>query len=294
MFTHTPILAILACLVAATMWGVLWYPLRVLEKMGLPGVWASLVIYIFALIVISPLVYKQNRNWPRQTGLMILLAIAAGWTNLAFILAMLEGTVVRILLLFYLSPVWAVLLAKFFLHETITPSAYANLSLALIGAIVLLWNPGLQFAVHKADLLAITSGFAFAVTNVTVRKMGDIPLLFKMSSAFTGVIILSLICILLTASPVPELNANTVLLAAAVGIFGMIAMTYTAQYAVTHLPLHQSATLFLFEVPVGAISAALLSHESMTGQIWFGGILVMLAAWLSSRNTIRHSRKQAN
>ncbi|MDX1519884.1 MAG: hypothetical protein R3318_07135 [Gammaproteobacteria bacterium] len=67
------------------------------------------------------------------------------------------------------------------------------------------------------------------------------------------------------------------------GILGMVMMTYTAQYGVTHLPLQKSAVIFLFEVPVGAVSAAVLSEEVISVYEYTGGALVMLAAWLTSR-----------
>jgi uncharacterized membrane protein len=40
------------------------------------------------------------------------LGLAAGWTNLAYVLAMLQGEVVRVLLLFFLSPLWTVVFAR--------------------------------------------------------------------------------------------------------------------------------------------------------------------------------------
>ena len=37
--------AILSLLLAATLWGVFWYPLRLLEQHGLHGLWSTLLIY---------------------------------------------------------------------------------------------------------------------------------------------------------------------------------------------------------------------------------------------------------
>ncbi len=284
------ILAVSACLYAAILWGLLWYPLRIMEAQGLPGLWATLAIYVPASVfVISYILFKRT-TIPKQHGLLLCLALAAGWTNLAFILAMLEGTVVRVLLLFYLSPVWTILLSRLFFHEPISRSAFLHLSLAFIGAIILLWTEEFDFVFSKADWLAITSGFGFALTNVLVRKIGDIPIAHKMSAAFLGVIALSIIGLLIMHNPIPHPEPSAWLIGALVGILGMLLMTYCAQYGVTHLPLHQSATLFLFEVPAGAVSAAILSNEVMTGREWIGGILVLLAAWLSARSTIKHSR----
>ncbi len=293
MSANSKLPAIIACLIAAALWGLLWHPLRLLEQMGLPGIWGSIFIYVFALIAVFPFLIRQA--WPKSVPPMFLLFIglAAGWTNLAFILALLEGTVVRVLLLFYLSPIWAVILACLFLKEAISPKAYFHLVLAFFGAMVLLWNDQQMFELSYADTLAVSSGFAFALTNLLVRKVGDIPIIFKMVPAWLGVLFVAAIWLSLGDIPGIELQGVSLLapiaLAAAVGIFGMTIMTYTAQYGVTHLPIHQSATLFLFEVPVGAVSAALLSQETMAYQEWIGGGLVMLAAWLSAKLTVNSS-----
>lgn len=295
MSANSKLLAILACLVAATLWGVLWYPLRLLEQMGLPGLWATVCIYLSALLACLPFLFRQG--WPATASPLLIagIGLAAGWTNLAFIVAMLEGTVVRVLLLFYLSPIWAVILAHLFLKETISRRAYSHLGIAFSGAMVLLWNDDFTLDLSFADVLAISSGFAFALTNLLVRKAGNIPVIYKMVPAWLGVLFMAVIWLYWGNGPVIDLQGTSLLpalvLAVSVGIFGMILMTYTAQYGVTHLPIHQSATLFLFEVPVGAVSAAFLSHEIMGYQEWIGGFLVMLAAWLSANHSIKNSQQ---
>lgn len=276
------------------MWGVLWYPLRLMESMGLPGLWATLVIYVSAATIILAVAVIRRALLPSNGWLFCCLALASGWTNLSFILALLEGTVVRVLLLFYLSPVWTLLLARLFFDEPISKSSLLHLMLAFSGAIILLWTDEFDLAFSRADWLAIGSGFGFALTNVLVRKLGDVPIIYKMSSAFVGVIVLSMIGLLLNASPIPQPEPAAIAIGVVVGLLGMILMTYAAQYGVTHLPLHQSATLFLFEVPAGAISVAWLSAEVMSNREWIGGCLVMIAAWLSARSTISHSRNTQN
>ncbi len=285
MHEKTHWLPYISCLIAATLWGLLWYPLRVLEQIGLPGVWATLLIYVFAILSIFPIWLRFEAKFT-QPRLLVGIALAAGWTNLAFILALLEGTVARVLILFYLSPVWSMLLAWLILHEQIRAQSIRNLILAISGAVIMLWNGQMQsvLPLNIADLLAITSGIAFAFTNLFVRKSGDMPILCKMVPAWLGVIALSTLTIVIIDAPVPALTLHSIALALAVGAGGIIIMTFTAQYAVTHLPLQRSAVIFLFEVPVGAVSAALISAEQLTGYEYFGGALVMLAAWLTARH----------
>src|SRR5258708_3764971 len=113
----TPVFAMLA---GASMWGVIWYPMRLLEHGGLQGLWLSLILYATALFVSLPRTWRGAREFARSPLLLALLILVAGWTNVAFIEAVLKGNVLRVLLLFYLSPLWATLMARVFLHERIS------------------------------------------------------------------------------------------------------------------------------------------------------------------------------
>ena len=287
---NSTLLPIICCLIAATLWGVLWYPLRVLEGMGIPGLWATLIIYLSALVPMWPLFWKQRNGLRSQSLLFVLIGFFAGWTNVAFILAILEGHVVRVLLLFYLSPIWTLILGVMFLKERLSPQAWYSLFISFIGALVILWpsdnNSLLQF--NQVDMLAVSAGFAFAVHNVLVRKTGDISIILKMGSAWIGVIVLTIAGITMIQLSPPVFNGTSLALAIVIGCVGMSLMTFTAQYGVTHLPVHRSASLMLFEVFAGAVSAALLTEEILTLQEWSGGLLIVFAAWLTTRDLMNN------
>ena len=287
---NSTLLPVISCLLAATLWGVLWYPLRVLEGMGMPGLWATLIIYLSAFAPVWPYFWKQRNGLRSQGTLFVLLGLFAGWTNLAFILAILEGHVVRVLLLFYLSPIWTLIFGFIFLHERLTTLARYSLFVSLSGALVILWPADisslLQF--NQADQLAISAGVAFAAHNVVARKLGDIPIILKMGSAWTGVVILTVAGLLLFQTLPPVFGGPSLALAIFTGCVGMSLMTFTALYGVTHLPVHRSAAIMLFEVFAGAVSAALLTEEVLTVREWAGGLLIIFAAWLTIRDLMNN------
>ncbi len=176
MTTTKPIPAlfpVFSLLLSATLWGVIWYPLRLLEAAGLSGLWTTLASYGAALLLGLLAVIARRSELRHQPLALLILAVSAGWCNVAFILAVLEGTVVRVLLLFYLSPIWAVLLAWLFLGERLSRQASGVFALAIIGALVMLWDPviGLPWPSAPGDWLAVSSGFAFAVSNVMTRQI---------------------------------------------------------------------------------------------------------------------------
>lgn len=273
----------LACAAAAILWGVFWYPLRLLEEMGVPGLWATLMIYCSALFFFAPACWQKRADFFKHKFEYILIAIFAGWTNLAFVLAVLEGEIVRMLLLFYLSPIWAILLAVFILHERLTRVGLCSLVLAMLGAVLMLWHADMNFVdgMSVADFYAITSGMAFAITNIVVRKMGDVPFATKIGSAWIGVIVLTLGGLAIAQLPVPEITFNSGMLALLVGFPCMLAMTWTAQYGVTYLPIQRSSVIFLLEIVVGAVSAAIWTDEIVNNIEYVGGVLIVSAGLIS-------------
>tara|TARA_Y100001960_G_scaffold333584_1_gene439526 strand:+ start:895 stop:1758 length:864 start_codon:yes stop_codon:yes gene_type:complete len=279
--------AIFACLVAATLWGLYWIPLRFLDNSGISGLWASVLIYFVSFLFIFPRFYSLRADFYASKTLYTLLAIFAGWTNLGFVLALLEGEVVRVMILFYLSPVWATLLALFILHERLKKRNIFALVLAVAGVFLISWHPEIEFmkSFDRADFYAISSGLAFAVTNIIVRRIGGLTHTVKMCSAWFGVIVLAGCGILLTQDSFPIVTLNNVLLIIVLGFPLMIIMTWTAQYAVSNLPIYLSSVLFLFEIIVGAVSAVMLANELIT-VIQFIGIAMILSAGLI--NTIKN------
>ncbi len=273
----------LACVVAAVLWGLFWYPLRLLEEMGVPGLWASLIIYSFAVIFVIPVCFKKRAEFLKFKVECLLMGLFAGWTNLAFILAVLEGEVVRVLVLFYLSPIWAILLAVLILHERLTRVGLCSLILAMVGAGLMLWRPELSYSngIGLVEFYAITSGMAFAVTNIVVRKIGSTPIVVKMGASWLGVIVLTLFALWFVQLPVPEITAHSGFLVLLIGFPAMYVMTWAAQYGVTHLPIQRSSVIFLLEIVAGAISAALWTDEIVSNIEYVGGVLIISAGLIS-------------
>ncbi len=272
-----------ACIVAAILWGLFWYPLRILEEMGIPGLWSALLIYCSAMVFMFPAFWQKRHGLQQYKVEYFLIALFAGWTNLAFILAMLEGEVVRVLLLFYLSPIWAILLAIIILRERLTFTGFIALILAMTGAVLMLWRSDSHFLSHLniADIYAITSGMAFALTNIVVRKMGSVPFTLKMGTAWLGVIAL-IVCGLLISQPeLPRITATSGTIAFLIGFPMMFIMTWSAQYGVTYLPIQRSSVIFLLEIVVGAVSAAFWTDEIVRNIEYVGGVLIVSAGLIS-------------
>ncbi len=283
---HTSaVLPTLSLLLGATLWGLFWYPLRWLEAQGVPGLWASLLIYITVTVASLPLLWRRRGEVAQETWLLTALAVTAGVCNVAFILAVVEGNVVRVLLLFYLSPLWAALLGWWLLGERLSLRAGLALAVAMAGAVIMLWDPALgwPWPQGRADVLAMVAGFTFALSNVCVRKMQTVSYPVKSIAVWWGGVATAGAGLLLMPLPMPVIDAPLLGVIVALACGGMVAMTLAVQYGVTHMPVHRSAVILLFEIVVGAVSAQLLTDETLLPREWLGGLLIMAAAYLSAR-----------
>ncbi|WP_201345373.1 DMT family transporter [Thiohalobacter sp. COW1] len=279
------LLPILSLLLAACMWGTVWYPLRLLEGGGLHGLWSILIAYSTAMLLGLVLLWRHGGELRRDPQALLVMALANGWCNVAFVLAVIEGPVMRVLLLFYLSPLWSVILARLILGERLSREARLVFAMALTGAVIMLWNPalGLPWPQGTGDWLAVSAGFGFALSNVMIRRMQALSVWSKTAVSWVGVLVVALTMLVVAGqTEVPTVAGGVWLGAVGLGIFGIVVMTLTVQYGVSHLPIHRSAVILLFELVAGAVSAYLLAHELVKPQEWVGGALIVAAAYVSA------------
>ena len=282
-------LPVASLLLSATLWGLLWLPLRLLEGAGLHGLWTTLIIFGAPLCLGLLSLFRRRHELVMHPKRLLIFALANGWCNTAFILAVLDGNVVRVLLLFYLSPLWAVLLGKFILKEVLTPGARMTLILAMFGAMLMLWHPSLNvpWPQGPADWLAISSGFAFALSNVIVRWLHDISVPTKTIVSWWGCAFVAAAAIMALGRSAPDMTPGLLGGSMALGVFGITVMTLAVIYGVANMPIHRSAVILLFELVAGTVSSQLLTDEVVLLREWIGGVLIISAAWFAAHAHMR-------
>ena len=275
--------AVAGLLTAATVWGIVWYPYRLLEQAGLGGIMATTATFGVAL-VLGLLVFRQRLRGLRFTPILIPLALAAGGCNLGYVLAVLEGEVMRVLLLFYLSPLWTILLSRFLLGERLTLVGAGVIGVSLVGALIMLWHPamGLPWPRNSAEWLGMAAGFCFAMQNVLIRRAAGLPLELKTLTVFTGVILLGFGGLVLSPSqPLPVLGGALWATLLAIGVVLLVA-NGVIQVSLAALPANRASVIMLFELVVAALSSWLLAGEVMHWREWLGGSLIVLASAYST------------
>ena len=285
MASKQKVVAALSLLNAATVWGLIWYPYRVLAQAGISGQMSTFLTYAFAvgfgLFVAGP-VWRELR----QAGWWgVALALASGWTNLGYVLAVLGGQVMRVLLLFYLAPLWTVLLSRLMLGERLDRYGYAIIGLSLGGAFVMLWQPqqGLPLPQNFAEWMGLSAGMGFALTNVLSRRVQQLTINFKAMAVLLGAALLTALA--LGGHPVVQMQAialpdwGLMLLVALV----LCTTGFSMQYGLAVTPANQAIILLMFELVVAAVSSYFLAHETMGAREIFGAALIVTASLFSGK-----------
>jgi drug/metabolite transporter (DMT)-like permease len=275
--------ALLSLLTGAMVWGLIWHPYRELEGMAVPAVLAATVTYFVAFVLGAPLFRRQLAGF-RPTWMLAAIALAAGGCNLGYVLATVHGEVMRVLLMFYLAPLWTVLLARLLLKEKVSLPGTAVIALSLAGAAVMLWQPrlGMPLPEKGAEWLGLAAGFLFALANVLIRKAHDLSIEIKSMAVFAGVVTVGLLVLPFEPSPiVPPPLAGWLL----VGVVGLVllATNLFVQYGLTHTPANQAIVIFLFELVVAALASWGLAGEAMTSKEWAGGVMIVAASLFSGK-----------
>jgi len=289
---HSRLWPDLSLVFSATMWGLLWYPLRLFEQAGMPTIWVTLIAFSTALAIGIIYTLRRWKAYLLNPVQLLLIAITAGWCNVSFLVALEDGNVIRVILLFYLSPIWTIVLGYYFLGEKVSWGALRIFLLAIIGAVVMLWSPevGYPWPQNSSDWLALSSGFTFALSNILIRNLQQVSIPVKTTSSWFGGAIIALVWITLSAEPMPIVSTITWVSAVTLGVMGILLMTLAVQYGITHMPVYRSAIILLFEIVVTTVSAYLLIGETMSPHEWVGGSLVIISAWLIARREEKHDR----
>jgi drug/metabolite transporter (DMT)-like permease len=285
-------LAIFGLLFGALAWGVIWYPYRLMAEAGVSGVASSFYTYLIATLIGAAVFGRHWRGIFTQPSSIIWLGLAAGWANMSYVIAVIDGEVMRIMLLFYLSPLWTLLLARFWLKEPITQVGVISITVALLGAYIMLAGPFSAVKNHwpipqnSPEWLALSSGMAFAFSNIVSRKSSHITIRAKSFAVWIGVISTALMLAPFVGDSFPApsfFSVNNWLAMGFIALFLMVA-TILVQFGVTQLTAIRSSVLFLFELVVAAFASYYLAHEVMSLNEWIGGSLIVLAALIAALN----------
>jgi drug/metabolite transporter (DMT)-like permease len=231
------------------------------------------------------------------------IAIIGGLCLVLYSTAFLYTDVIHATLLYYLTPIWSALLARVWLKEAITRDRTLAIILGTVGLLIVLnLDQGLPIPRNSGDWMALVSGLIWALfANVMRRSESSYDTVDVLFSWFFWATIiavtLGLLQILDRPDPPSAEQIITVLpWLIPVVLFLIIPGFYAITWGVPLLNPGTVGVLFMTEISVGAISAALLTNEPFGVREILGVILItaagltevvvpMLGTLFSSRST---------
>jgi len=280
-----PLYPVLVLLVASVAWGLTWIPLKHFAGFGLRGVNVTLVGHgSVGALALFWLGYRRA-NWRHAWPALLLLATFGGLANLAFASAIVSGDVVRVMVLFYLLPAWGVLGGWLLLGERVDTLRKLTVVGALVGAFLILGGVSvLSQRPSLVDVLAVVSGMALALHNVLFRKLGSVTVPDKVATMFVGCLMWAVPLTLLGVQSLPGGVPSAIWLELVTfGLVWVFAATVGTLWGVAHMQAGKSSVLIIMELVTAVASAALINGARLQPIEWFGGVMIVAAAFLEAR-----------
>lgn len=278
-------LASIMVLISGMTWGFYWLPVREVADLGLAGAWGSVAIVSGAVLVLLPFAWA-GRAALRQADLWGVLSVAlGGFSFLLYSVSFLYGQVAVVVILFFLTPVWSALIGRAFLGWPITKLRLLVLFFGLLGLAIILGGEGrLPIPRQLGEWLGLISGILWSVASIGIRVRPVPPpvtgaFVFALGALAGGLMLAPWL------AELPDLSAiiapvPLALWALTAGAFWWAFFIAGLMWAAPRLDPARIGILHMIEVPVAALSAALIISEHLSPAELAGGALVVLAGLL--------------
>jgi drug/metabolite transporter (DMT)-like permease len=200
-------------------------------------------------------------------GMVLSLAFAS------YVFAMLYTTVASTLLILSATPFMAATIGWLWINERPRPITWVAMAFAIAG-IYFMVESGYQLGNNIGNLLALLSGFWFALMLVMARRSGKDDIL---GGTFVG----GLICIVIGASMALLIGTGLrvltldLIIILGMGAFGIGIGIALVTWGASHVPAAEVSILVLIESVLGPVWPWIFLNEAMTLSEIFGGALVL-------------------
>src|SRR5450830_629675 len=239
--------------------------------------------YAIVGLVAIPIVWRERHQWRSEAGLFVLIGIFFGLANITFTTALMQGEVVRVMLLFYLLPAWGALGGVLLLGEKLSKRRSIAIALSLIGVFVILGGAEiLNQSFSGVDMMALAAGFCLSATGVANKMAQKIPMASRSLIPFIFCPPIALIGNYFEPSTMPVIGAMTWLLLVLFAFFWLFGGTFLTTYGISNMETSRASILQVMELFVAIVTAMWLGGEVLELKEYIGGTLIIIATILES------------
>ena len=275
-----------ASLYAGVVFGIYWIPLRALETAGFPGIWASVALNAIPFVLVLPTLALRAANICRHGRRFHVGCLLLGLAYALYASAFLFTQVINVIVLYYLLPLWGFLLARAVTGEAITPTRWLAMLLGFLGIFFIFGAfDGLPLPRNGGDWMALASGFLWAAGSLLLLLDRDgTPIDCGIAFVFWGTLcatLLATIASLYGVLPPPRPpNLNLLFWLLPVAVLVVIPASFATVYGPMVLNPGVVGLLFMTEISVGTITAAILTDEPFAAPQLLGIFCVSVAGLL--------------
>ena len=278
------VLASAVVLLTGIVWGVYWVPVRYIAELGLDGAWGTGAITLAAALLLLPSVLGI-RGALGGKDIVGIISVALGGAAFAlYSIGFLYGKVAIVVLLWFFSPVWSVLIARYVFRMKVPRLRLLAIAVGLAGLLVMLGGDGgLPVPTNLGEWMAFFGGLIWAFATAGMRLRSDVT---PLPSAFVfsfGATVTSL-ALAPFLEPLPtvageDLPAIAIQVLLTGGFWWALSIA-ALMWAAVRLDPARLGILLMPEVVFGAVTAAMFAGENLSISEFVGGALVVLSGML--------------
>lgn len=286
-------------LYSGIVFGIYWMPLRYLDQAGLPGMWSTTLFNLATMIAVLPfMIYGWRRFLPGRPRFHI-ISICSGLGYVLYNSSFLFTDVISAIVLFYLMPIWGFILGRIFLKEKITSVRWLSMVVAFAGLWLILGEgSAVPIPNNVGDWMALAAGLFWAGVALMLLTDNNSEKAIHYSAGFIfwATVIAAVSAILVTRAgihPEPDLrNLPDLWWLLPFAAIVIVPAAVATVYAPTKLNPGVVGLLFMTEISVGTITAAIWAGEPFGGRQLAGVLLVTAAGALEPLLELVKSRKR--
>ena len=169
-------------LLTGIVWGVYWVPVRDLADRGLDGAWGTGAITLAAALVLLPFVLADKAALRGRDRVGILSIALGGAAFALYSIGFLYGKVALVVLQWFFSPVWSVLITRYLLRAQVPFLRLLAIAVGLAGLFIMLGGDGgVPIPGNLGEWMAFIGGLIWAFATAGMRLRSDVT---PMPSAF--------------------------------------------------------------------------------------------------------------
>ena len=278
----------LTVIVSCLFWGTYWIPLRSIDSVNSGSVWPLFLSFLLlALILVKPLIKSIRNIFINKNYFFLAGCFFAALGISLYSESLLRGEIAKVVVLFYLCPIWGTIFARFILNHSFTIKRIFSIILGIIGLeIIIGFEQGIILPSTTVEWIALLAGLMWAMSMTLFNLANTTSGVEKTSlTAFLIPFVYFFLCFIPggrnLAIPYSLLSIHPIyiwmILFTIIWLLPSILLTY---FSVEVLDPGRINILLAFEVAVGFLSSALLTSEIIGFREYIGAIFVVSACFV--------------